>query len=83
MTILAKMAKETGFLLYCLVKCITCLLDRGYRNIITYGKLSGVPLNILSSVFVFLEVWVQTSFSVHFIVVVIGDNNKARFHCQE
>ena len=30
-----------------------------------------------------MGVWVQTSFSVHFIVVVIGDNNKARFHCQE
>ena len=29
LTILAKMAKETGVLSFCLVKCITCLLDRG------------------------------------------------------
>ena len=29
LTILAKMAKETGILSYCLVKYITCLLDRG------------------------------------------------------
>ena len=48
LTNLGKMAKETGFLSYCLAKCITCLLDRGY--ITTYVKLSGVPLNILSSV---------------------------------
>ena len=29
LTIIAKMATETGFLPDCLVKCITCLLDRG------------------------------------------------------
>ena len=29
LTILAQMAKETGFLPYSLVKNITCLLDRG------------------------------------------------------
>ena len=50
LAIVAKLVKETGFLPYCLVKCITCLLDRGY-HIITYEKLLGVPINILSSVF--------------------------------
>ena len=45
------MATETGFLPYCLVKCITCLLDQGL-TLSPLEKLSGVPLNILSSVLV-------------------------------
>ena len=41
------MAKETEFLPYCLVKCIVYWTG---VNVITYEKLSGVPLNVLSSV---------------------------------
>ena len=29
LAVFAKIAKETGFLPYCLVKCMACLLDRG------------------------------------------------------
>ena len=42
--ILSNIVKETDVLSQCQLKCMVRSLDGG--NIITHGKLSGVPLNI-------------------------------------
>ena len=54
LTIVAQMAKYTGFLPYSLVKYI--IVDLTGVNIITYGKSPGVPSNIFSSVYKYVHV---------------------------
>ena len=62
------MAKQTVFLPYGLVKCILLVYWTGV-NMITYENLSGVPLNISSSV-VLLQG--ENTFDLHIIFISLN-----------